>query len=136
MAQSKATLDGGYRSYAVVFGLNVLGTHPEVVVEKKRRVVRRSCGLERLSKSCHFRILECLKVKLPSFCCGEILLWRNLMRLTLLLFIVFQVAHSFVSLDAQGAVVKCFEWHAEGAVGPSVADLILPKSHRFLPDTL
>ena len=30
----------------------------------------------------------------------------KLMRLTLLLFIVCQVAHSFVSLDAQGAVIK------------------------------
>ena len=68
MALSKATLDGGYRSYAVVFGLNVLGAHPEVVLEKERRVARRSCGLEGLSKSCHFRVVEYLKV--PRFVVG------------------------------------------------------------------
>ena len=138
MALSKASLDGGYRSYAVVFGLNVLGAHPEVVVEKERRVVRRSCGLERLSKSCHFRVLLFLKV--PSFCViggfEEGRLRDKLMRLTLLLFIVCQVAHSFVSLDAHGAVVKCFEWHANGTVGPSGAELVSPSSARYLSNTL
>ena len=66
MALSKATLDGGYRSYAVALGLNVMGNCPVIMVGKERNVVRRRCCFAMLSWACHYRVLLFLEV--PSYC--------------------------------------------------------------------